>query len=71
MNSCCHFIGGQCEVLTCECYSKCSFRSTEGEIQKKVEKAWERIRSLPIEKQKIISMKYYNEEMPWLNGIIG
>lgn len=71
MNSCCHFIGGQCTVLTCECYPKCSFRSTEAEVQKKVEKAWERIRSLPMEKQETISTKYYNEEMPWLNGIIG
>lgn len=60
---------GKCAILTikqCQGHEKCSMFKTEEQAEIDREKAFERIASLPHEKQIRISDKHYNGTTPWI-----
>lgn len=59
---------GKCAILTCrKCkgHEKCSVFKTEEQAEFDRKKAFERIASLPLEKQEYISNMFYGGKMPW------
>jgi hypothetical protein len=59
MCDCVFSIRTKCEVLTEKNCEGCHFRKTREELQQGRAKATERIRSLPLNKQEHIRLKYY------------
>lgn len=59
---------GKCAVLTvhqCPGHEKCSFYKTEEQAKAENKKAYERIVSLPYDRQQYIAGCYYGGKMPW------
>ena len=49
-----------------ECPPRCPFYKDSEGWQQSEQKAYNRIRSLPADKQQEIANKYYGGEMPWM-----
>ena len=61
-------IAGKCAVLTCKkCqgHEKCTIFKTEEQAKIDHKKAFERIASMPLERQEYIAGVYYGGKMPW------
>lgn len=55
---------------TCNGYEGCAFYKPVRMQKKDAGTAFERLRSLPKEQQRMISEKYYDGEMPWMRKAI-